>query len=982
MLGGLRVVQSDRTITRFQTQKTGALLGYIALHRTSSHSREVLAELLWPGGDPVAVRNRLNQAVSSLRRQLEPASVVYGSVLLTDQRSIRLQPDAVVTDVEEFERLILKAESVEAKTEQCALLKKAVDLYGGEFLAGYYADWVGMEQLRISDLYTNALYDLLDVARGIGDSEVAIRAANLLLKADPADEGTHCDLMRLYIDAGRPSAAKRQYEELARILATEEATPSDEAFQLHQEASSRRSTNASMMEPPAVSETKEEPITVEEIPTNLPSPTNRFVGRESEIEKLTTLLSTDSTHLVTIVGLGGCGKTRLALQTALGLLPSFAGNVFYISFTDTQDWHQIEELIASAIGVRGPENIHRKLSRNEKTLLVLDSFEHLADLGANYLQTLLESVANLKILVTSRQPLRIDAERIFTLSALPTPGASDHPDELIQNPCVALLVDRAQAVLPDFQITQRNADVIRQICTRLEGIPLAIELVASWAKTVAPSQMVAMLSDRFALLESRRRDISTRHRTMRAVIDSSVDLLDPELRSIFHRLSVFQGGWSLEAAAEVCQIPNVLSAMSSLSEHSLIQSENTDGEWMRFRMLDTLRDYASEHLPAAAQAECSNLHASFYSQLAQTSEEQIVGNEQRYWCDRLESEYANLTAAFQWYLGHHLIDSALSLANSLAFFWEFQGRASEGKHWLKLALQRLDAVEPLEPQIYATALNNLARLTWIHGDFAEAAFMHATALEACQKIDDTRGIITAQFNIQMEAHRTRNYSNSIALLKDNLARAEQIDDKYLQARAWLSLGNTLVELREFGEAKVTYEKSLKTARELNNKYRIATSLNNLGNLATLEDQFDLAKHYLLEAVALFEEIGVRPSLTDAYLHLAKMERKRQDIPAALKWQERVWKNAPEETYHIQALFLEQAFAASAVQNSTLAVTFLGFVEQLREDLGALNFDVEAKDYDDLVNRSKQALTPQAFETAWQMGRNFDLPQAARKMLRP
>ena len=186
------MVQSDRTITRFQTQKTGALLGYLALNLQSSHSREVLAELLWPGGDPIAVRNRLNQAVSSLRRQLEPANVVYGSVLLTDQRSIRLVPEAIVTDVEEFQKLIHKAETTEANHQRKIFLKKAAELYGGEFLQGYYSDWVGMEQLRLSDMYLNALYDLLDVSRDTGDFELAIRAANLILKGDPADEGTHC----------------------------------------------------------------------------------------------------------------------------------------------------------------------------------------------------------------------------------------------------------------------------------------------------------------------------------------------------------------------------------------------------------------------------------------------------------------------------------------------------------------------------------------------------------------------------------------------------------------------------------------------------------------------------------------------------------------------------------------------------------------------------------------------------------------------
>lgn len=981
MLGGLRVVQSDRTITRFQTQKTGALLGYLALHRHQAHSREMLAELLWPGGDPVAVRNRLNQAVSSLRRQLEPANITYGSVLLTDQRSIRLQPEAVVTDVEEFERTILKAEAVESGQEQKALLKRAVDLYGGDFLSGFYADWVGMEQLRFSDLYTNALYDLLDVCRDSGDTEQAIRAASLLLKTDPADEGTHCDLMRLYIDAGRPSAARRQYEELCRILAAEETTPSDEAFQLNQEATNKRASSSKGQETTSLEVAPVEPQ-VEDIPTALPSPTNRFLGRETELKKLTSMLEVDSNRMVTIVGLGGCGKTRLALQVAYESSDSYNRQVFFVPLADVKDNSQIEDLIAKAMGIRGAENVSRRLKANDKTLLVLDSFEHLADSGSDFVQKLLESTNGLKLLVTSRQPLRIDAERVFQLSPLPIPTTSDAVEDLISNPSVALLVDRAQAVLPDFQLTHRNADVIRQVCTRLEGIPLAIELVASWAKTVAPGQMAAMLSDRFALLESRRRDISARHRTMRAVIDSSLTLLDSEYQTLFNRLSVFNGGWTLEAAAFVCQTPQVLAAMNGLSEHSLVLIENPDAEMIRFRMMDTLRDYAAEHIPAAEKAECENLHAAYYSQLAAQGADQLPRNDQALWRERLEAEAANFTAAFHWYLTHDLIESALDLANSLTNFWEFKGRTREGRRWIEAALYKIRSGTEVDEQVRAKAMSNLARLAWTHGDFAESSRWHEAALEAWLKIGNQAGIIAAQFNIQLEAHRNRNYERSIALLKDNLARAEAIDDFVSQTRCWLALGNTLIEQRHLSEARTHYERSLKLAREIDNKYRIATALSNLGNLDTLLGHYDVARHNLLEAVALFEVIGAGPSSTDAFLHFAKLERKVGDVQAALFWLDRAWQNAPEENYHLQTLFLEQAFAAAGIENYPLSAIFLGFIDRQREEVGSLNFDIESDNYEALIAKLRLNLSETALTNNWQIGRDMEILQAVGRRLRP
>jgi predicted ATPase/DNA-binding SARP family transcriptional activator len=981
MLGGLRVVQSDRTITRFQTQKTGALLAYLALNLETGHSREVLAELLWPGGDPVAVRNRLNQAVSSLRRQMEPPGIVHGSVLVTDQRMIRLNPSAIETDVREFVQRIHIAESASSPGDKISHLRRAVDLYAGEFLKGTYAEWATLEQLRFANLYTGALFELLDVSRETGDLELAIRAATLLLKDDPTDEGTHCDLMRMYLDAGRPAAAKRQFEELVRILAAEGEKPSKEADELNLEASAKRPSGAKQVKV-SVKEPIPAAAPLPDVPSPaLPSSLNRFVGRESDLAKLKAILTTDGVRLVTITGVGGCGKTRLALQTAIELQELFGRHAFFVPLADLHDASQIEVAIASCIGIREAENVGRRLRQNERTLLVLDNIEHLVEEGGPVVQALLHEVPNLTLLATSRCPIRIDGERCYILAPLPSPPETEAVAELIENPSIALFVDRAQAALPDFQLTPRNSAVVRQLCQRLEGLPLAIELAASWAKTLAPSQMLTMLTDRFALLESRRRDISPRHRTMRAVIDSGVGLLSPDLNTLFLRLSVFHGGWTLEAAAEVCQRPDVLHAMDALCEQSLIQTERSNGELHRFRMLDTLADYASEHLPSSDSAETANLHAAYFSAVAAAASEHLNGAEQPAWTDRLDEEYSNLSAAYHWYLSHDLIESALSLASNLASFWEIKGRAREGRRWIETCLARVDEENPLAARVLANALTSLARLTWIRGDFELATQWHQRCLELWRDIGESRGIIYAQINMQQEAHRTRDYARSIELLEDNLRRAQELGDQHLVARTWLALGNTAVEMRRFAEAHEYYEHSLNTAREAENLNRIAHALNNLGNLALLQDQRDLARHHLTQALSLFQASGAKSFATGALLLLARLERHEQNYDAAEHWLAEAWAQNPEETYHTQTLFLEHAHVASNLGDCALAATLLGFVEHQREASGALNFDVEQGEFDALVASLQQALPACAYAEAYALGRSLDLAEAAWRVKR-
>ncbi len=977
MFGGLRVVQSDRTITRFQTQKTGALLAYLALHRNATHSREVLAELLWPAADPVAVRNRLNQAASSLRRQIEPPGITHGSVLISDQRSIRLNPDSIETDVEEFTRNISRAESGMNPADRQALLKRSVDLYVGEFLYGYYSEWVTVEQLRLADMYSSALFDLLDVSRELGDAETAIRAATLLLKDDPLDEGTHCDLMRLYLDSGRPGAAKRQFEELSRILETEQEQPSEESYELNREASAKRTSAAKPMQVVVREPQVEAPATPEPSVPTLPSIPNRFVGREADVSKIRQMLASDGTPVVTILGAGGCGKTRLALQIAHDFSDALDRCSYFVALADVQDASEIPSAIAAAIGIREADNLVRRLRQNERTLLVLDSIEQLADEAAPMVQSLIAEVPGLSCIVTSRRPLHIEAERTYLLAPLPGPTEALPPEDLILNPSVALFVDRAQAALPDFQLTTRNADVVRQLCLRLEGLPLAIELAASWAKTVAPAQMLAMLTDRFTLLESRRRDISARHRTMRAVIDSGVALLPPDLKVLFHRLSVFQGGWTIEAASVVCQRPDVLHAMDALVEQSLIVADSTDRESYRFRMLDTLRDYAAEHLPTADAAESANLHADFFSALASEAEKGLTGPDQAQWLDRLSADFANLSAAFRWYLEHDLISPALELCCSLVPYWEFLGGAQTGIDWLESALLRATRSSQVSSEVVARSRTSLSWLTWIHGKFEKAASMHAACLDLWVGLASPHGIALAQRNIQMEAHRRRDYKKSLELLSDNLAKGHSLEDHDLIERTLLAMGNTFVELKQFDEAREQYEASLKSARQSCNKRRAAVALNNLGNLALLSEQYTVARHSLTQALDQFQQLRAKPHAIEALILLGRLERLLGNIDEAKRNLEQAWSFSPEESYQLQVLFLELAQCSFAVNRAGEAATLLGFVDQLQEDSGALNYDIERQAFEDFEAKLKDTLTSSEYREARRVGRTLELGQAAQ-----
>ncbi len=616
LLGGLSVRQGDRVITRFRMQKIGGLLAYLAYYADRPHPREMLIELLWPECDLDAGRNRLSMSLSSLRNQLEPPGVPAGTVIQADQISVQLNPAAITTGVADFEAARRAAAQAGSAAERVQALTRAAELYRGPLLPGHYEEWALSEQQRLAEASLQVLRELAADLERLGDLPRALETARAAVSADPLREESHRELMRLCAAAGEPEAALRQYRELERILAGELGSSPAPATRLisQQIALGRGDEQAERARaqqggrravkhkaPAGVRDARlTHPPPPPPLASRLPLQLNRFFGRHAELERLTEMLAPGEpsaggdgaseqvgpvpqhrtphteNRLVTLTGPGGTGKTRLALEATGRLVEAFQGAVWFVPLGEVSDARRLPDAILEALRISraaSTESLDQAIAAlsQRPTLQVLDNLEHLLDGGAAALvQDLLQQAPGLAVLSTSRQSLDLPGERESPVAPLPVPSIGEglEPAALAGNESVQLFVDRAQAVRPDFQVTRRNAAAIAELCDRLEGIPLAIELAAARSQVLTPARMLSQIlpspargregggvARRLDLLIGRRRGVAERHRTLRAALDWSYHLLSPELRHFFARLSVFRGGWTLEAAEAIADDP-------------------------------------------------------------------------------------------------------------------------------------------------------------------------------------------------------------------------------------------------------------------------------------------------------------------------------------------------------------------------------------------------------------------------------------------
>jgi predicted ATPase/class 3 adenylate cyclase len=748
---------------------------------------------------------------------------------------------------------------------------------------------------------------------------------------------------------------------------------------------------------------------------NLPRQLTTFIGREPQMAEVKQLLAT--TSLLTLTGSGGCGKTRLALQVAAELLEEYADGVWLVELAALADPALLPQTVAAALGLR--EEPNRPLTatlvdylRPKSLLLVLDNCEHLLTACAQLADTLLRAAPHLRVLASSREGLGIAGELTYRVPSLSLPDPRSLPpvERLAEYEAVSLFLDRARFSRPGFSLTPQNAAAVAQICQRLDGIPLAIELAAARVRALPVEQIAARLDDRFRLLTGGSRTALPRQQTLRALIDWSYNLLSEGEQTLLRRLSVFSGGWTLGGAeavgaGAVVAAWEVLDLLTSLVDKSLVAYDEQGGEG-RYRLLETVRQYARDRLLEAGEAAAVRTrHLEFFLNWA----EQGPGHE------RLEAEHDNLRAALGWSGAQGQGEAGLRLGGALWGFWEMRGYWREAREYVAglLALPGAEA----RTAARALALQRGGWLAWRQGDYGTARALLEESLAISREHGDKRDIAKSLTGLGNVAHDQGDYGTAQALLEESLTIFREIGDKWSIARSLASLGRvagdqgdygtaralieeSLAIFRESGDkagiswsllglgsvalsqgdsgaARVLLEESLAIFRERGHKLGIAWSLTILGNVARNEGDAGAARALFEESLAIFREVWDKQGIAKSLCGLGIVVRDQGDLGAARVLIEEslvIFRELGDKegiAYNLEGL----AAVAVAQAQSERAACLFGAAEALREAMGAPLPPAHRAAHDRSVAAVRAALREEAFTAAWAAGRAMPLAQA-------
>lgn len=594
---------------------------------------------------------------------------------------------------------------------------------------------------------------------------------------------------------------------------------------------------------------------------HLPAQVTSFVGREHEIGEVKRLLA--SARLLTLTGPGGVGKTRLATQAAAQLSDAdgFEHGIFFVDLAPVSQPEHVGRVIAEALGVMASagqpiSQILENHLRTKKLLLLLDNFEHLLQ-AAPLVSDLLSAAPDLRVLGTSREALSLYGEQEYSVPPLRLPDLSAQPSSLTDHEAVALFVQRAQSVKPDFILTDEDAPWVAEICVRLDGLPLAIELAAAQVKLFHPQALLGQMERRFTALKAGPRGLPERQRTLRGAIDWSYELLDEVEKALFARLSVFQGGRTIEAVEVVCchdLSPDVLDGLASLLNKNLLRiDEGPEGE-PRFTMLETIHEYARERLEDSGEAEDTRRrHAEYFTALANRAEPHTRGGtDQLHWLRRLEAEHENLRTAYRWCLERGEVELRLRLVGSLGHFWWRQGHFAEGKQWTEGALE---VIEDAPPDVRACVLTAAGRVSFYLDDPATSKRVLGEALALYRDLGARRDIGWTLIHLTMPSVGRRDeYEDAVALGEEGLALLREADDKPGIAQALTNLGELARLQEDLPRARKAYEEALSVARETGDRLREAIVMVNLGLAAQHEGGAERAHALFQQSLTLALEI--------------------------------------------------------------------------------------------------------------------------------
>ena len=832
---GPPLIQLNNKPINFDRRKAIALVAYLATndigHIRRNYSRELLSDLFWPEYDQA-------RAFAYLRRTLWEVNQTIGQQWLnSDKGTISLSPDADFwLDVVHFQDLLQKARQKSDAALRIALLVDTVKLYRNHFLTGFslkdspdFNQWAYAQSETLRDDLGSVLNMLIQDHCDLGQPESAIPHARRLISLDPLNETAHRQLMDVYLQAGQHPAALQQYQTCEKVLRKELGIdPQPETRALYKKI---RKGEVKSTQPVG------QKITVTP-PHNLPLQLTTFIGREKERDEIIGLL--EKNRLVTLTGVGGIGKTRLSLQVGENILNYFSDGVWIVALDSLTDPTLLSHTIASVFDIREGSNqdILKRLMNAlyaKSTLLILDNCEHLLPNCAHLSEALLKNCPHLKILATSREILGAAGEVNYTVPSLSIPKDQHDVTENLLSvyESIRLFQERAAMTLPSFTLTIEEALAVTNICRRLDGIPLAVELAAARVDILQVDEILEQLNHCFDLLISNTRTAIPRHQTMRASMDWSWGLLTETEQTFMKQLSVFAGGWTLDSAKAVCD-GDVLNLTSALVKKSLIVVNQEAGRETRYRFHEIVRQYAHEKLSeTGTEQDIHNRHLGYFLNFSEQAETTLKGPAQVEWTNRLEDESDNFRVALDWAIRNDVEAGSYLSARLHNFKVNFDFR--ESARWL------VEFLQSPESSAYPTAR---AKALYAYGDIL---------------------ILTQQFDLAR------------ASVEEGLALDRSTRNKYGEVDGLILLALIMVNLGDFEKEQQLRRQALRLARSLADQWRTALALAWLG-LTNRNYQQD--RGYLQESIDMFRSMGDLNNLTRFLGHLGRNEMLNGDFESA------------------------------------------------------------------------------------------------------